>query len=162
MNLFTKREDKTKQKERVEQLAMPMKRSSSEVVYGIKRNVDKRITYAGVIPYWRSFFFVAAFVSSIVTLILISYILYNYYAVLPNALPLYYIQASQSWMTFSKPTVIVIPFIVLLFTIFSTILNAKIYHFDRRLVLMLNIAIIMANIFLVVGLAQIISLLLVY
>lgn len=159
MSLFKPKQNKQKQDE---QLSMPIKKQNSEVVFGIKRSVDKSITYAGVIPYWRSFFFVAAFMSSLINIGLLGYVLYKNFSKLPAEVPLFYNQATASWTNYSRNTLFIIPIVILFFAIFVTILNAKIYRFDRRLVLMLNISIILANIFLVVGLGQILSLLLVY
>ncbi len=151
----TKREKNT-------QLAMPIKNGKTDVVYGLKRKIDKRITYAGIIPYWRSFFFVAALMSSITNALIISYVLYRYYTVLPADIPLFYNQASQNWQNLGKSTLIALPIILIVFAIITSIYSAKIFHFDRRLVLMLNISIIIANILLAIGLAQILSFILIY
>jgi hypothetical protein len=144
------------------QLEIPIKKPRREVVYDVKRRVNKSIIYAGAVPHWRSFFFVCAAVCTWFLIISLVLILYFNYQKLPAQVPMIYQQIDQTWQTIPKEGLIAFPIVLSVFSIFVIYLNAKIYRFDRRLVLVMNIAIILADIFLLLGLSQLFSLLLVY
>ena len=145
-----------------DQLPIPMKKPKNEMVYGIRRKVNKSMTYAGVIPFWRNFYFVLAFLTNLFTVVSLSGFLYFNYERLPNNIPLIYNQATKLWTPVNKQFLLVIVFTLLIFLIWNTYLNSKIFQFDRRLVHMLNISVVMSCIILLVALSQIMSLLLVY
>lgn len=145
-----------------EQLVIPIQKPRGEMIYGVKRKVNKSIVYAGAVPHWRSFFFVSATLSTWALIIGLVLILYINFPKLPEQVPLIYHQNSQTWQTVNKETLIAFPIALTVFSIFITYLNSKIYHFDRRLVMILNIAMILTNFFLIIGLSQLFSLLLVY
>lgn len=144
------------------QLEIPIRRSSKDLVLDVKRNIDKSITYAGVLPHWRSFQFVAAFLVSIFTMMLIAYVLYLNFDKLPPEVPMIFNQAGQNWTSIDRRLLIGLPVSQIFFIALFTYWNSKIYRFDRRLVQMLSLSIVIANIFLLIGFGQILSLILIY
>lgn len=144
------------------QMKMPIKQPRSELVYGLKRNLDRSITYAGVVPYWRNFLFVAAFLTTFFTILTLGYVLLLYYFKLPLQIPIFFSQATNSWTAIDRKLIIGIPASMIFYLVAITYLNAKIFRFDRRLVEVINLSIIIADLLLLLGLGQILSLLLVY
>ena len=144
------------------QLAMAIPKKPSEVVFGVKRSINKGIINASVVAYWRSFWFVSAFMTTAATIILLLLLLFFNNNALPETVPLIYFQSNSSWATVPKLWLWGIPTLTAIFWIAITKLQSRIYRSDRRLVLMLNIAIIFTDITLLIGLAQLFSILLIY
>ena len=142
------------------QISMPIK-EKRELVYGIKRSVNKRILYAGVLPQWRNFLFVFSFVSGIFLFIALAMFIYQNFNKLPNELPLIFQQKDKTWATIPKNFSFVLPILILGFDLLMIYFKGKIYTFDKRLVLILNVAELITYFLIFIGISQLSSLLLI-
>ncbi len=142
------------------QIPMPIK-EKRELVYGLKRNINKRILYAGVLPQWRNFLFVFSFVCGLFLFIALSFFIYQNFNKLPDDLPLIFQQKDKTWETIPKNFSIILPVLILTFNLLMVYFKGKIYSFDKRLVLILNVAELITYFFIFIGISQLSSLLLI-
>jgi hypothetical protein len=141
------------------QIEMPIK-EKGESIYGIKRKISKKILYAGILPQWRNFMFVFSTVSGLALTLIISVFLYLNIGKLPDEVPLIFQQSTKTWLGIPKNNLFIIPLILFVYLLLITNLKGRIYSFDRRLVIVMNIAEIISYIFLLIALTQLFSLLL--
>lgn len=142
------------------QISMPIK-EKGEFVYGLKRNINKKILYAGVLPQWRNFLFVFCFVSGIFLVIALSFFLYQNFNKLPVDIPLIFQQKDKTWATIPKNFSFVLPIIILAFNLLMVYFKGKIFTFDKRLVIILNVAELITYFMIFIGISQLSSLLLI-
>jgi len=142
------------------QLDIQLNVKKDNTVAFFKHAVDKQIMTATVIPYWRNFPFVFAFVFQWMLFIFFGIALYFLYSKLPVQIPLFYSQALSSWELINKEILFVIMGFLFLFNCAFPLLNSKIFNFDKRFVLISNISIIILYCLLLFAFTEIFSLLL--
>ena len=145
-----------------EQIKMPIKKDTKEVVNKLKMNINKSLTYSSVVPHWRNFTFVLSFLIFIFIALLFGLFLFKEYSNLQNIIPLIYNQTTGSWSTTDKSSLLIIFVSFLVVNIVLLILNARIFRFNRRVVFVLCMATILTNIFFFIAITQIFSLLVIY
>lgn len=142
------------------QIEMPIK-EKGEFIYSIKRNLNRSIMYAGVLPQWRNFMFVFTTISGLALVLILSIFLYQYLSLLPSEVPLIYKQSTLSWMSINKYNLAIIPAGLFVFVILMIYLKGRIYSFDRRFVSVVHVAEIIAYILIMIGLSQLFSLIMI-
>ena len=152
-------DNKTKEKE---QITIPIEPSKKELYYNVKRKVNRFGIFFGAIPYWKHIINVVAFISSILVIVVDTLLLIQLYGQLPNKIPLFYFQATKSWSLTDKELLIVIPIFSGIILILLSRLNSSVFRFDRRLAIMINVSIFIFNIFFIIAILQLFSLVLVY
>lgn len=142
------------------QIEMPIK-EKGEVIYSIKRNINKSILYAGVLPQWKNFLFVFTFITGIFLVISLTIFILDSFEILPNELPLIFQQKDKIWINYPKEYIISLPFIVLLFNLLLLHFKGIIYTFDKRLVTIINVGELITYLLIFLGITQLSTLLLV-
>lgn len=143
-----------------EQIGIPMNVKKDNSIAFLKNSFDKQVLTVSVTPYWKSFSFVLAFVYSWITFIFLGITLYFNYSKLPAQFPLFYSQALIGWELVSKETLLLILGIFFVFNCIYPLINSKIYNFDKRLVLISNIALIITDSLLLIAFNELFLLLL--
>ena len=151
-----------KQNNLEKQITLPLKKSKKEVYYQVKHKVNRFSTIFGVLPYWKNIINVAAFISSIFVVFILIILLTQFYGKLPNKISLFFYQTSNSWNLIDKEVLIVIPVFASLILVLTSRLNTAVFKFDRRLSTVINVAILIFNLFLLIAILQLFSLILVY
>lgn len=145
-----------------EQFTLDIKRSNLEPVYNVKRRIARLETVVETLPYWRSFVTVAAFLTSIAFIAIISYLIFNSYNKLPPEFPLIHSQATGSWNLIDKE---ILPFTpIALGSLLAILLklNSETFKFDRRLANMVNLGVIIFNILGTIAFVELFSLVLIF
>lgn len=145
-----------------DQIKLDIKESKFDWFYSIRRKVTEVEAVAEAIPYWRNFSAVAALMSSIAFIGIITYLILSFYDILPPEIPLIYSQAGKSWDLIEKEFLPVIPVFLGVLLILTIRFNISSYSFDRRLAYIVNLAVTIFNIFGLIAFLQIFSLILIY
>lgn len=144
------------------QYDLDIKQSKTEFLYVIKRKITSFSIWMEALPYWRSVNTIIAILLSITFVGAVVIILANSYRDLPQNLPLVYKQSSNSWELVDKELIVSVPIIIGVILLVLIKLSSSIFKFDRRLSVMINLAIILLNSLGIIAFVQIISLFLIY
>ena len=151
-----------KQTNQEKQITLPLKKGKKEVYYQVKHKVSRFSAIFGVLPYWKNIINVAAFISSVFVVLILIILLTQFYGKLPNKISLFYYQTSNSWNLIDKEVLIIIPVFASFILVLASRLNTAVFRFDRRLSTVINVAILIFNLFLLIAVLQLFSLILVY
>jgi hypothetical protein len=146
--------------EKETQINFPIDVKPDNPIVTLNKSFDKRMIKAKAIGYFRSFPFMLSFIFTWITLIYIAVQVYQNYNMLPGEVPLIYSQALSGWEVINKEIFLYFLGGFLAFTLISPFINSKIYFFDKRLVLVMSIGIIIIDFFIIIGFSEIFSLLL--
>jgi hypothetical protein len=142
------------------QIEMPIK-EKRELIYSVKRNLNRSIMYAGILPQWRNFMFVFTTTIGSSLILILSIYIYQYFSSLPDEIPLIYQQSTSSFMSISKYHLPFIPAGLFVFVILMIYLKGRIYSFDRRFVSVANVSELIIYTLILIGLSQLFSLVMV-
>lgn len=145
-----------------QQIDLGLKRSRLEWFYNLKQKVSRRSAVIEALPYWRNVNTVLALLCSIAFIVIIIYVEGRNYQQLPDRIPFFYQQASNSWALTDKEVILPVPIFLAVNLGVLIRLSSVIYKFDRRLALMLNTGIIIFNLLGLVAFIQMMSLILIY
>jgi len=146
--------NKNLKKQKEEQIGIPLNIKQDNSIAFLKHTFDKQVISVSVTPYWRSFPFVLAFVYSWITFIFLGITLYLNYPALPSQIPLLYSQSLVGWDLIDKKALLVMMAFFFVFNIINPLINSKIYNFDKRLILVLSLAIITIDSLLLIALNE--------
>jgi len=142
------------------QIDIPINVKRDNSIAFLKNSFDKQVLTVSITPYWKSFSFVLAFVYSWITFIFLGITLYLNYSKLPAEFPLFYSQALIGWELVNKAVLLLILGVFFVFNCIYPLINSKIYNFDKRLVLISNIALIITDSLLLIAFNELFLLLL--
>ena len=146
--------NKNLKKQKDEQIGIPLNIKQDNSISFLKHSFDKQVISVSVTPYWRSFPFVLSFVFSWITFIFLGITLYLNYPALPSQIPLLYSQSLVGWDLIDKKALLVMMAFFFVFNIINPLINSKIYNFDKRLILILSLAIITIDSLLLIALNE--------
>lgn len=145
-----------------EQTTLNLKKDKLEGYYQVKRKLAHLETTVEALPYWKNFLSVLAFMMFALLIIFTTYITITKYNQLPKQLPLFYSQANNTWGLIDKEFYLFMPF-VFAFTLFLLIkLNSSVFKFDRRLAIIINLALILTSLLGFIAYIQLFSFVLIY
>lgn len=124
----------------------------------MKRTIkDNEIMFEAV-PYWKNGINIFALITIIaVNIIIMALLIFNYNS-LPDQISVFYTEKSLSVNTFHKNYILFVPIFVTITEFFIYYLTYRIFSFDRRLALVINVLLAMVTILYFVSIGQIISL----
>jgi len=128
------------------QIDLGIKIKKDNEIKKIKRHTRTWFRIAHINPYWKSLSPVAMIILSVCSSGFFIYLLITQYSTLPAQIPLLYNQGIHSWTYISKDEILIIPIVHLLLSFIFQNINMVIFKFDRRLVLVINNALILFNI----------------
>ena len=141
------------------QINFPIEVKSDNSVDVIKKSFNKTMIKASVVPFYRSFPYVLSMIFTFLTFIFLAIQTYQYYNTMPYQIPLIYSQSATGWQMVDKESLLVFLALFLLFSIVIPYLNSKIYFFDKRLVVVMSIGIVILDCFVLIAFSEIFSLL---
>ena len=148
------RDKSTKQK----QIDLGLKHSKFEFIYKFKRivrDVEKDFT---ALPLWRGELVWIAIVFMIFTSIVTTILIKNSYDKLPPYVPILYNISEESWYTFPKVYLFMIPFIILILGILNINYFKKVYYMNKKLSGMICIILIIVYVFEVIAVKELVNL----
>jgi hypothetical protein len=153
-------DNKNQKKLKEEQLNIPLDVKKDNSISFFKHSLDKKVRTVSVTPYWRSFYYVLAFVFSWITFLFLSITLYLNYSKIPDQVPMIYSQALVGWDLVNKDMLLLVLAVLFVFNCLSPLINSKIYNFDKRLVLVSCIVLIIVDCLLLIAMNELFFLLL--
>lgn len=141
-----------------EQLDLDLKGSRFEFFYNIINHVEKYEVYFRAMPFWKSWINVFSMITILVDAFLLVVFRFAWYDDLSQKIPFFYSQAKQNWFIYDKSIINIIFIGFGSLVIFLYLLTVKIFEFDKRLAIALNIGIIIISVVFFTAIFQIYSL----
>jgi hypothetical protein len=149
-------------KKKQEQISLNLKKDKLEGYYQVKRKLAHLETTVEALPYWKNFLSVLAFMMFVFLILFNSFVTVTKYNVLPKQLPLFYSQANNTWGLIDKEIYLLMPFLFGFMLFFLIKLNSSVFKFDRRLAIMINLALILTSLLGFIAYIQLFSFVLIY
>lgn len=140
------------------QFGMGLEASTPTPLMRLRSNFRQWENILELMPYWRYPILSINIAASVMTVIFSAILVYTNFNNLPNQVSFIYSQLADKWLTEEKIILALFPIGLALIELIIMRLGREIFNFDRRLSIIMAGVQLFANVILIIGLFQILSL----